>query len=310
MTSPHLPVLLNEVVDLFSALELRQFVDGTLGAGGHAQAILTAHPELNLYLGIDQDSEARELAAQRLAAFSDQLRIVSGNFRDLAGLLQGQQVSKVDGILLDLGVSSMQLDRAERGFSFMNEGPLDMRMDPTQSLNAATICNTWEEGDIRRILREYGEEPRASRVARAIVRERPFVTTADLVAAIRPALRYKEVSRKHPATRTFQALRIAVNSELDVVREVLPQAIELLRPGGVLAVITFHSLEDRIVKHWFQQAASDKQNSSGIGGLFLDKDPLVKLVNRKPIGASEQEQNMNARSRSAKLRAVIKLDHS
>ncbi len=303
MTASHLPVLLQEVLSVFEGKHLTTFVDGTLGAGGHAEAILDAHPELELYLGIDQDPTARELASKRLQRFGNKVKIVSGNFRDLQELVGEQQI---DGVLLDLGVSSMQLDTAARGFSFQSEGPLDMRMDPTQTLDAATICNEWGEKQLIQILRNYGEEPRARIVARAIIKKRPFQTTKQLVEALTPHLRYKTPSRTHPLTRTFQALRIAVNSELDVITEVLPQAIEVLAPTGRLAVITFHSLEDRIVKRWFQEAASDKENTSGLGGLFLDKEPLVDLLSRKPIAATEQEQESNPRSRSAKLRAVEK----
>ncbi len=307
MNEPHLPVLLQEVLDAFRGQHLSCYVDGTLGAGGHAEAMLQDHPEIESFVGIDQDPSARELATKRLEPFKEKTAIVAGNFRVLEEILSDLKISSVNGILLDLGVSSMQLDRAERGFSFMREGPLDMRMNPDQELTAATICNEWPEEKLLRIMWDYGEEPKARQAVRAILKGRPFFTTQELVDCLTPALRWKGGSRTNPVTRVFQALRIAVNSELDVVREVLPQAIDALAVGGRLAVITFHSLEDRIVKRWFQEAASDKQSTSGVGGLFLDKEPTVKLVTRKPLIATEEEQKMNSRSRSAKLRVIEKL---
>lgn len=311
--SQHVSVLLNEVCDAFSSQELSCFIDGTLGAGGHARAILSQHPELKRYVGIDQDAQARSIAAERLSAWSDRLEIIPGNFSDMAGYCKERQIQDVDGILLDLGVSSMQLDGAERGFSFREEGPLDMRMDQSQSLTAEQVVMDFTEQQLGRIFRDYGEEKCWRQAARQIVKSRqesPIRSTRDLAEVLTPVLPSAEARRRkgqsHPLTRIYQALRIAVNSELEVLHQVLPQAIELLRPGGRLAVITFHSLEDRIVKNFFRDSASDKYDTSGVGGVFLDKIPLVTLVTRKGIVPSETELEVNPRARSARLRVVEK----
>lgn len=299
--------MLNEILELFESLTIKVFVDGTLGAGGHARALLEAHPEIEHFIGIDQDPDARAIASERLKQFGDRVTIVPGNFRALGSILASLEVDAIDGMLLDLGVSSMQLDRPERGFSFRESGPLDMRMNSEEGMTAAELVNTLEEGELARILRDFGEEPRARAAARAIVAARPLATTEDLLACLDGVLRKDPRKRIHPATRVFQGLRIAVNAELDVIREVLPQALPLLRTGGRLAVMSFHSLEDRIVKRYFQEAASDKHSTSGWGGVFLDKTPELRLLTRKPMMAAEAELLENPRSRSAKLRAVEKL---
>lgn len=305
---PHIPVLLKPFLELFSEKKLFSFVDGTLGAGGHAEALLLAHPELQHFIGIDQDKEALKMAKQRLAhAVSLQkLSFVLGNFSDLSRHLQG---NLVDGILVDIGVSSMQLDQPERGFSFMRDGPLDMRMDLEGHVTAADIVNTWEERDLMMLFFRYGEEKQSRKAAKAICQERKsvlFESTLQLANCIEKHLK-RERWDIHPATKIFQALRIAVNRELERLELFIPQAIQALRSGGRLAIITFHSLEDRIVKQAFAYYASDKESTSGIGGMFLEKKPEVRLITRKPLEGSEEEVQENPRSRSAKMRVIEKL---
>lgn len=309
--SPHYSVLLNEVVDAFSLLSLSVVIDGTLGAGGHAEAILEKHPEIQYYIGIDQDPHALSLAGERLKKWSSKLILKHGNFAQFDQFLKELSLSSADAILVDLGVSSMQLDQAARGFSFMQEGPLDMRMNPLEELTAAEIVNSWSEQELGKIFREYGEEKQWRKAARTIVEERkikPFVTTKDLRTVLYPVLVRFAKKNINPLTLVFQGLRICINRELEVLEAFLPKAIEALTPGGRLAVISFHSLEDRIVKTDLRLAASDKWETSGLGsGLFRDKEPTVKLITKKPIEPSEQEIEQNPRSRSAKLRIAEKL---
>lgn len=310
MTVPHHSVLLQEVLNAFETLNISMFVDGTLGAGGHSAALLEAHPEIEHFLGIDQDPTALAIAKERLAPWSEKVHFFRGNFGELGEALSEHQMSKVNGILLDIGVSSMQFDQPEKGFSFLHEGPLDMRMDPEGPLTAEEVVNSWSEAELGRVFREYGEERRWRKAAYAIVKvraERPIKTTLQLGAILDPVLRvWPQKKGIHPLTLVFQALRICVNGELEVLEKVLPQAIDALAPGGRLAVITFHSLEDRIVKRAFRFAASDKEQTTGLGGLFLDKEPTVDLVTRKPISPSTEEVATNPRARSAKLRVVEK----
>lgn len=309
-TYPHLSVLLHEVVNLFESTPLKIFIDGTLGAGGHAEAILKAHPEIELYIGIDQDPQALEIAKGRLEPWHHKLAFKHGNFSDFDLFLKERSLTHVDGILVDLGVSSMQIDQPARGFSFSKEGPLDMRMDTTQGSTAADLVNTLSEGDLGRIFRDYGEEKRWRLAAKGIVEARQLKTietTTDLINILRPLLPWNPKKGINPLTLIFQALRIAVNRELDVLETFVPQAIDALNLQGRLAVISFHSLEDRIVKQEMRLAADDKWETSGIGGVFRDKKPTVKLVTRKPIEPSEEEVNLNPRSRSAKLRCIEKL---
>lgn len=348
----HVPVLLEEVLQAFQPLELRAFVDGTLGAGGHSRAILEAHRELQWAVGFDRDPLAHDLArenmrglgvdvlpsvvledflerdgGERASADTRCMVPIRGNFSDmkkaLVQLERGGVVptKKVDGILLDLGVSSMQLDIDERGFSFIKDGPLDMRMDPNSSLTAEVIVNTWPEAKLGKIMKEFGEERYWKSIAQRIADrrvERPIVTTKDLVDAIgNPGGGYSKKrgdqrkSKKHPATRVFQALRIAVNGELDAISHVVPDAIEMLNPGGRLAIITFHSLEDRIVKWAFRRAAGMAPSDSPLPGYCLPFDDIsrttAKIITRKPICPSEREEEQNVRSRSAKLRVLEKL---
>lgn len=309
--SPHTSVLLKEVVKIFSSVSLNVLVDGTLGGGGHAEALLKAHPEIQYLIGIDQDPSALALASERLKPWGSKVILRHGNFADLSQFLKELSCPSPNGILVDLGVSSMQLDQPLRGFSFMSEGPLDMRMNPQLPLSAADIVNTWSEKELGRIFREYGEEKQWKLAARQIVKERqnhPFKTTSDLKNFLHPVLGRFAKKGIHPLTLVFQALRICVNKELEVLDAFLPQAIEALAPNGRLAVISFHSLEDRIVKNQMRFAASDKWETSGLAGLFRDKDPIVKIITKRPIEPSADEVQINSRSRSAKLRVVEKLE--
>lgn len=309
MSIPHSSVLQCEVLRAFAETSIRVFVDMTLGAGGHALALLETHPEIDLFIGIDQDPDALEIASQRLSPWKHCTRLMKGNFSSFKTILADCGISHADGILMDLGVSSMQLDKAEKGFSFMRNGPLDMRMDPDLDITAADIVNTWSEYELGRIFREYGEEKRWRAAARAIVEARSkqsIKTTIDLADILRPVIWSKKKSI-NPLTLIFQALRICVNRELEVLEDTLPQAIDALSTGGRLAVISFHSLEDRIVKNTFRFAASDKHNTSGLGGVFLDKTPTVLDITRKPLTPSQEEVDRNPRSRSAKLRVVEKV---
>lgn len=302
----HQSVLLYEVLNIFGSLNLEIFVDGTLGAGGHSFEILSRHPELKLLIGVDQDPDALQIAKKRLSAWKEKVVFQKGNFSDLKSYLQNRRIEKVDGILLDLGVSSMQFDRAERGFSLKNDGPLDMRMDPDNSLTAEEIVNTWKETELGKIFREFGEEKRWKPAAKAIVKGRPVHTTLELVELLSKVLGKPQKGKIHPATRIFQALRLVVNQELEKLQAVIPEAVEYLRPGGRLAVISFHSLEDRIVKKEFRYLADDKESTRGIGGVFISKDPLVNVITRRPIEPAAAEISRNPRSRSAKLRVVEK----
>lgn len=298
----HESVLLQEVLEGFREVHLATFVDGTLGAGGHSRAILAAHPEIERFIGFDQDPTALKLAQSHLHFPSAQF--IPRNFVEIDHF-----VAQADGILVDLGVSSMQLDQAEKGFSFRREGPLDMRMDPSNPTTAALLVNTLSEKELGYIFHMYGEERRWRKAAGAIIKARshkPLTTTRELAALLETVL-YDPKSKIHPATRIFQALRLAVNQELECLERFLPSAFKLLNPGGRLAVISFHSLEDRLVKHFFRTQVSDKVSTSGLGGLFLDKKPEGRLITTKPIEASEEEVAKNPRSRSAKLRIIEKL---
>lgn len=311
MSTRHKSVLLQEVLESFEGCSMHRFVDGTLGAGGHSEAILKEHPEIELLVGIDQDPVARAIAKERLSPWINKVKIVAGNFEAIDKHLSELGIDCVDGILLDIGVSSMQFDMPEKGFSFMHDGPLDMRMDPTKDLTAAEIVNHWSEQEIGEIFRDYGEEKRWRAAARAIIDARkqgPIATTFELAAALAQAVKPHPFKKTiHPLTLVFQALRIAVNAELDVLETIIPKAIERLAPGGRLAIISFHSLEDRIVKNTFRFSASDKMDTSGFGdGLFVDKEPIVNILTKKPITPSIEEAEENPRSRSAKLRVVEK----
>lgn len=271
MSYPHYSVLLPEVLQAFAGSHLKTFIDCTIGAGGHAQAILESHPEIECYIGIDQDPSALQIAAERLSPWQSKLCLRQSNFSQFDQLLKELGISKVDGILADLGVSSMQLDQAARGFSFAREGPLDMRMDPTGSLTAADIVNTWSEKELGRIFRDYGEEKQWRVAAHAIVEARKtkhIQTTADLANVLQPVLYRNYKKGINPLTLIFQALRICTNQELEKLEHFMAKVFDYLAPKGRLAVISFHSLEDRIVKTQMRFQADDKWETTGLGGVF------------------------------------------
>ena len=307
----HIPILRDTVTELLDPARGGIFVDGTLGGGGHAEAVLSLLPEGSRLYGIDRDSAAIEAASARLAPFGEAFSALRGNFFDMKQLLAAQGVFGVDGILLDLGVSSHQIDTPERGFSYHEEAPLDMRMDPSAPLSAYDVVNGYPQEELQRIIRDYGEERYAGRVASAIVRERekaPLNSTTELAEIIKlalPAPARREP--QHPARRTFQALRIEVNGELDGLKEAMENAHDLLNPGGILAVITFHSLEDRIVKQTFKTFENPCTCDPHAPMCTCGKTPTAKVLTKKPIVADEAELRENSRAHSAKLRAVKKL---
>lgn len=307
----HTPVLLDACMEALAVRPDGLYVDGTLGRAGHASEIARRLTSGRL-VGIDRDPEALSASAERLAPWRDRVTLLHGSFADLGALLDSIGVREADGMLFDLGVSSPQLDDPARGFSYLRDAPLDMRMDTTSALSARDVLNTWPESELRRILYEYGEERYAPAIARAVVRARearPIETTAEFADIIRGAMPSRALREKqHPAKRSFQAVRIAVNGELDALEPMLNAAVERLRPGGRLAVITFHSLEDRIVKRTlkaFQQGCTcPKEFPVCVCG----RRPRVRPVTRKPVTPGENELRDNPRARSAKLRAVEKLD--
>ena len=306
----HKSVLLHECVQ---ALQIRPdgiYLDGTLGGAGHSLEIVRRLTGAGRLIGVDRDETALQAASQRLAPYRSRVQLVHRNFQDLAQILAELQIPGVDGILLDLGVSSPQLDDGSRGFSYMEDAPLDMRMDRTERLTAAQIVNEWSGEELRRILYDYGEERYAHRIAAAIQRrraEKPIETTLELVEIIRSAMPPQALREKqHPAKRSFQAIRIAVNDELGAVERVMTDAIGCLNPGGRLAVITFHSLEDRIVKSAMQQAAKGCTCPPEFPVCVCGKKPLVQILTHKPIVAGEEELQENPRARSAKLRVCEK----
>lgn len=308
MTYPHIPILVPELLSFFQGKEIHTFVDATLGAGGHSHAILEAHPEIELLIGIDQDQSALAIASERLHSFSSKIALLHGNFEDIDTLLAPFGSKEIDGIFADLGVSSMQLDTKERGFSFSKNGPLDMRMNPNIKTTAKEIVNTWPKDDLEMIFKEYGEEPRWRLVAKAILDSRqkaPLETTEDLLKAITPALRPYIPGKIHPATLTFQAIRIAVNRELEVIEQFLPKAFQLLAPMGRFGILSFHSLEDRIVKNFFRQI-SGYRGGREHGDNSLPPEDEAIILTKKPITPGNEEININPRSRSAKLRFVEK----
>jgi 16S rRNA (cytosine1402-N4)-methyltransferase len=306
----HLSVLADEVLALLAPRSGGIYLDGTLGGGGHAELVLAASAPDGRLLGLDQDDEALAAAAARLAPFGKRCRMVKRNFSELATVLAEEGIEAVDGILLDLGVSSHQLDTAARGFSFQADAPLDMRMDQAAAVTAAELVNSLPEAELARIIREYGEERWAKRIAAFVVtarQEAPLATTRQLADLVRGAIpRACHEDRIHPATRTFQALRIAVNDELGVLERGLAAALQALRPGGRLAVISFHSLEDRIVKHRFREWALDCHCPKGLPICQCGAVPLVRVLTGRPVTAGDAELAENPRARSAKLRAAEK----
>lgn len=305
----HVPVLLTRVTELLAPVAARPnalVVDATIGLGGHAHALLQAHDGLRV-IGLDRDPAALRIAGDRLAGYGDRVHLVHTSFDALADVLEQSAVTGVDGVLFDLGVSSMQLDEADRGFSYSRDTPLDMRMDSTASLTAEQVVNTYTRNELTRILRAYGEERFASRVSAAIVRERarrPITSSAALAELVRSAI--PAATRRtggHPAKRTFQGLRIAVNGELAALEAALPSAIEALLPGGRLVAISYHSLEDRIVKRALVRATQDG-TPLDLPVLLPQARPRLRMLTRGAELPTTEEIDLNPRSASAKLRAA------
>jgi 16S rRNA (cytosine1402-N4)-methyltransferase len=303
---PHQPVLYNEIIHALQPHRGGQYVDGTLGAGGHAWGILEASQPDGRLLGLDVDLEALELAGVRLALYGKRAVLVHASYAEMDVRLADLGWGQVDGILLDLGVSSMQLDRPERGFSFQVDAPLDMRFDPSRGPTAADLVNTLPEGELADLLFRYGEERKSHQVARAILYARPLRTTYELAQVVRRAVGGRR-GRIDPATRSFQALRIAVNGELESLEAVLPLAVNLLSQGGRLAVIAFHSLEDRMVKQFFHRESQDCICPPEQPVCNCGHHSSLREITRHPIQAGEAEVQQNPRARSARLRVVEKL---
>jgi 16S rRNA (cytosine1402-N4)-methyltransferase len=303
--SPHQPVLYKEIIHALQPHAGGRYVDGTLGAGGHARGIMEVSAPDGQLLGLDVDPQALALARKNLAPYEGRIHLAQDSYTSLSRQLARLHWDAVDGILLDLGASSMQFDTPERGFSFLQDAPLDMRFGPHVSQTAADLVNESSERELADLIYEFGEERDSRKIARAIVRARPLHTTRELVAAIESVSPHRG-DRIHPATRTFQALRIAVNEELASLKAVLPQAVAALRGGGRIAVISFHSLEDRIVKDFFREQSKDLVNPP-YERIYEERKATLKEVNRKPITPSDDETKSNPRARSAKLRIAEKL---
>ena len=299
-TSKHIAVLVDEVVAGLRVRPGGRYLDATLGAGGHAASILRASAPDGQVLGLDTDAEAVDYALRALRPFGARVIAQVANFRSLESVVSNLGFDFVDGVLLDLGFSSRQMEDAERGFSFAREGPLDMRLDRRQDQTAADLVNLLPEAELADLLWRFGEERHSRRIARAIVRARPVSSTTDLAELVKRSVGHRE--RIHPATRTFQALRIAVNDEIDNLSETLPQARNVLRPGGRLAVISFHSLEDRPVKHWMRKMAKDCICPPHLPQCRCNHRRALKIITRKPVLPSALELQQNPMARSAKLR--------
>ena len=306
----HVSVLLEECLEGLNIKSDGIYVDGTLGGAGHSSQIVKRLTTGRL-IGIDRDPVALKAAGERLAPYADRVTLVHSNFCEMDHVLDDLGIEGVDGILLDLGVSSPQLDEVSRGFSYMGDAPLDMRMNREDTLTADVVVNTWSQEELKRILYDYGEERYAPQIAAAICRRReaaPIKTTLELVDVIRSAMPPAALREKqHPAKRSFQAIRIAVNDELGAVRQVLDAAIPKLNPGGRLAIITFHSLEDRIVKNGMADAAKGCTCPPNFPVCVCGKKPKVKIITRKPVVSGDEELERNPRARSAKLRVCEKL---
>ena len=307
----HEPVLYDEVLDFLALGPGARVIDGTLGGAGHAMGILQSTAPDGRLLGLDLDPAALDRARERLAPFGQRVILVQSSFRDLEAVAHLHHFTPVDGVLLDLGLSSYQLAAPQRGFSFMRDGPLDMRFDPTQGPTAADLVNTLTSEDLAEILYRYGEERQSRRIARAIVQARPLQTTGALADVIAQAVSGgRRRGRIHPATQSFQALRIAVNDELGALEAVLPQAVEILRPGGRLVVISFHSLEDRRVKRYLRREAKACICPSELPVCVCQHQPAVRVITRRPVQPGEAEVARNPRARSARLRAAEKLQEA
>ena len=304
----HKPVMVDRIVDLFGDVPAGTVVDATVGGAGHARAILDAHADLRV-VGLDRDPDAVAIASERLASYGDRASVTHVRFDRLTETVHGLGLEAVSGVLFDLGVSSPQLDRGERGFSHRFDAALDMRMDPTTGPTAADVVNNYDEQELARILRELGDERYASRIARAIVANRPITTTSRLAEVVRDAIPAPARRRGgHPARRSFQAVRIEVNAELEVLPDALDQAIELLAPGGRCAVLAYHSGEDRIVKERFRQASTGGCTCPSGLPCQCGATPVVRLLKRGAWKPSAEEIAANPRAESARLRAVEKLE--
>ena len=307
----HRPVLYREVLEGLNIRPDGIYIDGTAGGAGHSFGIASALSDKGRLIALDQDETAVKIATERLSVFGDRAKVVHSNFREVGNVCRMLGVNRIDGMLLDLGVSSYQLDTADRGFSYQADAPLDMRMDQTNPLTAGEVVNTYPEEELRRILFAYGEERFSPKIASAIVRAResaPIETTGELVKIIKDAI--PAAARQgghHPAKRSFQAIRIEVNSELDVIAPAIRQAVELLNPGGRIAVITFHSLEDRLVKQTFAALTAGCTCPKDFPVCVCGNRPQIRLVTTKPVLPTQREMDENPRSRSAKLRIAEKL---
>lgn len=307
MDSVHVPVLVGQVLDGLQVGAGRRIIDATVGGGGHAQAILSGSTPDGALLGLDRDPAALETAAARLHQYGERVELVHASFSSLAEVARVHDFVPADGILFDLGLSSLQLNDASRGFSFMADGPLDMRFDPSSDApTASELVNRLSTEELANILYRYGEEKQSRRIARAIVEHRPINTTQALVEVIEQSVGRRR-GRLHPATLTFQALRIAVNEELHSLEVALPQAVEILAPGGRLAVIAFHSLEDRIVKHFMRRESKDCICRRDLPICTCDHEASLKVSTSSPVRPTEEEVAANPRSRSARLRIAERL---
>lgn len=306
MEFKHYSVLLEETIKHLNIKEDGVYVDGTLGGAGHASVVCSHLGPKGRFIGIDQDEDAIQASSERLKPYGDIVTIVRSNYSNMKQVLADLGIDKVDGIVLDLGVSSYQLDTAERGFTYREDAPLDMRMDNRNDMTARDIVNHYSEYDLYRIIRDYGEDKFAKNIAKHIVRmreEKPIETTFELIEAIKAAIPMKiRMNQGHPAKKTFQAIRIELNRELDVLKDTLRDMVNLLQPGGRICIITFHSLEDRIVKTIFRECENPCECPPSFPVCVCGKKSLGKVISRKPILPSEQELEENSRSKSAKLR--------
>lgn len=303
---PHQPVLYHESLKYLQLRSEGKYVDGTLGTGGHAEGILTASSPAGVLLGLDVDKQALDIAKKKLSAFGNRCIIRQASYTEIIDQIKSLEWDCIDGVLLDLGLSSMQLDMAERGFSFLKEAPLDLRFNPNKGVTAAELVNTLSEKEIANIIWNYSEDPRSRQIARLIIENRPISTTTELAGLILTAYLGKR-RKTHPATRTFQALRIAVNNELEVLEEGLKNSLKAVCAGGRIAIITFHSLEDRIVKQFFKRESIDCICPPEQPFCTCSHQATLKVITKKAVKPSQEEIANNPRSRSAKIRVAEKI---